>query len=326
MAFHLGTGYMFFWAGTLLALIILSELFISCPPTTPQLAVRSVEAIAFGGICVHVVVFKFKRRTSRRRSAYHGVDVKNHFHTSVAMLAFIYTVEAILWVPGATEPTSLPDLRRVHLGADGKDASLPGASCEDRQQNESQLALAIFASSILIVHHTWLSYYYYYATAALHKSSSSLVEIDRQSGRDDVEVVISPMHGGGTSGTTRQKSNSISSPVSSMMKEPMQSEEELIAMAMEAQEACVQLDRENVIKYKESHPVSEWSFEEWLSSEYPSDWDWYKAGRESSYFIDLFHDTLPPGHPTKSNAKLKSRVASIDLVDLDDIHEDVESL
>merc|ERR1712196_96667 len=130
------------------------------------------------------------------------------------------TAEATLWVPVATEPTSLPDLKRIHLGADGN--TVAPQACLERTQNESYLGLATFASSVLIIHHAWLSYYFFYATAALHKSSSSLIEIDTEA----TEVVISPMHSS-SSGTTRNKSGSVDrstscrSPISSMMQMPM---------------------------------------------------------------------------------------------------------
>ena len=136
----------------------------------------------------------------------------------------------------ATEPTSLPDLKRIHLGADGN--TVAPQACLERTQNESYLGLATFASSVLIIHHAWLSYYFFYATAALHKSSSSLIEIDTEA----TEVVISPMHSS-SSGTTRNKSGtklqwtmrvliaflgsvdrstSDRGPISSMMQMPMQ--------------------------------------------------------------------------------------------------------
>jgi hypothetical protein len=107
--------------------------------------------------------------------------------------------------------------------------------CQERIQNEIYLALGTLGSSILVIHHAWVSYYYYYTLAALHKTSSNLFELEAAANSTN------------KMGSPKQSTIATSSTgsISSMMKAPLQSEDELIAMAREAQEACMQVDKDN---------------------------------------------------------------------------------
>jgi hypothetical protein len=68
------------------------------------------------------------------------------------------------------------------------------------------------------------------------------------------------------------------------------------------------VDRESVERYRAAVQPAQRSFEGWMRSANPTDWDWYEQGRDSSYFMAVRGiRTDGPGCLARAGASSQSR-------------------